>query len=102
MLNEKELSMARELASELVVVQEKKTMKNAIQALKTIHEALTDLFYEIKNTVSEIWGTVKNTEVMTYDIKKRDFYNWHVPIKVNLPDAPFVKNHKLQFARSSI
>lgn len=36
MLNEKELKMARELASELVVVQEKKTKENVIQSFKTL------------------------------------------------------------------
>jgi len=86
MLNKQELIMAKELAQELIVVQKNKTKENIVQAFNTIKKALTDLFHEIKDTVLGIWGAVKNTEIMKCDVKKRYFYNWHVPIS-NLRDS---------------
>lgn len=89
MLNEKELTMARELASELVVVQEKKTKESVIQSIKTLKEALTDLYIEIKINVMDFWEALRYSEVLKHE-KKILFNNiWHVPIS-NLRDSQVI------------
>lgn len=33
---------------------------------------------------------------------KKHEYNWKIPIKLNIPQAPFVKNYNLRFARNNL
>lgn len=97
------MALAKELAQELVQVKkEKDEFDRAI-------EAVTHIFANIKETVTNVWNSIKESmpkiiddvlEEIEHEKKLRE--SWHVPIKMDLPKAPFIENHNLQFARSNL
>ncbi len=104
MLNEREMSMAKELAQELTSVnrlREKEKLDNAFKTIKSMFEG-------VKESVSEVWNTLKETFDNICETRKEIEHknilrqSWHVPIKITLPEAPFVKNYNLQFARNNL
>src|SRR5690625_3400583 len=96
MLNKKEMTMAKELASELIVVGEKKSKENTIRAINNVKNTLIDVFNQMKNSITEIWEAVNSTEEMEHEVKVHK-HNWHVPTS-NLRDsqvifkAPYLPN----------
>lgn len=104
MLSEREMAMAKELAHKLIEVnrlKEKERFENAFKAIKSMFEG-------VKENITEIWDSIKENSINISDSIKgignqKQLRNyWHVPIKMNIPQAPFVKNHNLQFARSNL
>lgn len=78
MLNEKELSMAKELASELVIVQKKKTKESITRSLNKVKKMILNWFENVKNIVKRIWESVKSIEVMEHEMKIHD-NKWRIP-----------------------
>lgn len=100
-LDEQAMQRARELAQEFTEV-------NCIREKEEFDNVFKAMFEGVKESVSEVWNTLKETFDNIYETRKEIEHKnmlrqyWHVPIKIRLPEAPFVENHNLRFARKNL
>lgn len=96
-LNEREMTMVKELARELVRAEREKQRRQFEEA-----------FNNLKNKVMEIWEIIKSTWENAFktihDLKKREVERsrWYVPLKIETPPMPDIKIPRLANARSNI
>lgn len=102
MLNEREMAMAKELAkkfAEINQLDEREAYETIIGAFQNVKEVFVSAWNQLKESISSI---VESIEGIAEGIEKKHAYNWRVPIKTRMPEAPFVENHNIQFARSNL
>jgi len=90
-LDEREVKLINELSDETGY-----SIEEIKYALDSVKQACISIIEEIKRIVKDVYDYFK--------IKKSNDYsqNWHVPVKVRIPNAPFIKDYNLQFARNNL
>lgn len=73
-------------------------IRQAKRALLIISEVFHEVFNELRDKVVEMYEYIKT---LRHQKRVNDF-NWHIPIKMKLPEAPFIIKHNIQFARSNL
>lgn len=66
------------------------------EAFNNLKQACISIFEEIKRIVKDVY------DYLVMKNYKENKEKWEVPIKYKIPEAPFIHNHNLQFARNSI
>lgn len=105
MFDDNTIRMAKELAGELVRVDKKRN--HYINAFEDVRKVVSEIYNEIKQQVREVWDFFHNEfsekeNHCKYIVSKKDYYNWHVPMKIGPPKLPHVELPKVNLARSNL
>lgn len=95
-MDKRSMQMAKELARELIHVQQKKETMNEFE---TIRETFEVMYNQVKDAVIDIWEEIKSAFKLT-EIDERHKRNWHVPLdtsklsQITLPNIhiPNIRN----------
>lgn len=98
-LNDHEMSLARELAKELTDINRKKELMNSFEK---IHLALTGMIQEVKENLKDMLDFFMNSSTLSATSTIDDRPRLHVPVKVIPPPMPDFELPKLHVARSNL
>lgn len=103
MLNEREMTIARELAKEMSQLNNLGESENEINIME-----LMELLESLKEAVTNVWSTIKQVIndaveiIYSRDYGKEHAYNWHVPKDTTVKSQIKLPNIHTKNIRSSI
>lgn len=101
MLNDRQIVLAKAVARELALLNETsegEEFERVINVLSFVNDVVERAHNVIKEFISSATEFIESMKKDNNKFKN----NWYVPIKVNLPKAPYVTNYNLQFARNNL
>lgn len=106
MLNEREMTIARELAKEMSQLNNLSESENEINIMELME--LMELMESLKEAVTNVWSTIKQVIndaveiIYSRDYGKEHAYNWHVPKDTTVKSQIKLPNIHTKNIRSSI
>lgn len=97
-LNEREMKMARELARDLVRVQNEKKLTDAFNSIKEMATSAFDYLKKVFERGMQVFSDL----FCNYEIAPWNEYNWHVPMKIKATKLPNIKLPNFNLARSNL